>query len=143
MIFSPISKRDGDRIVDAIKKAEKNTSGEIRVHIQRRLFGDIMEAAQKRFLSLGLQNTAQKNGVLFFIAFKDKKIAVLGDSGINAVVPADFWQSTIDLMLNYFKKGDIVGGVEAGVENAGRILSSHFPYMEGDKNEVSDEISIG
>ena len=143
MIFSPISNRDGDRIVEAIKKAEKNTSGEIRVHIQRRLFGDIMESARKKFILLGLDRTELKNGVLFYISFKDKKIAVLGDSGIDAVVPPDFWQATIDLMLEYFRKDDIVGGIEAGVEHAGNALAKFFPFKPDDKNEVSDELSVG
>lgn len=143
MIFSPISKRDGDRIVEAIKRAEKNTSGEIRVHIQRRLFCDIMDSAKKKFLQLGLDNTALKNGVLFYISFNDRKLAVLGDSGIDAVVPPDFWQATIDLMLEYFKKGDVPGGIEAGIEHAGNALGKFFPCSLDDKNEVSDDISIG
>jgi len=137
-----ISKSDEERIVNAVKGAEKDTSGEIRVHLQTRVKEDIFTVAKKKFADLGMTATELRNGVLIFIALKDRKFAVLGDQGINDRVPDDFWESTVAKMTDFFSKDDLAGGVEAGLREAGRVLKEYFPYQSDDVNELSDEISV-
>jgi uncharacterized membrane protein len=137
-----IDKESNQKIVEAIKVAEKDTSGEIRVHIQKKAKGDIFDLAKEKFDKLGMAATEQKNGVLIFIAMQDRQFAILGDEGINECVPDDFWNETVDKMKEFFKKGDFAGGVEAGVLSAGKALLEFFPYQKDDINELSDEVSI-
>lgn len=137
-----IDKESNQKIVDAIKVAEKSTSGEIRVHIQKSVKGDIFDIAKKKFDKLGMAATKQKNGVLIFVAVNDKQFAILGDKGINECVFDDFWNETADKMKKFFKKGDIATGIEAGVLSAGKALQKFFPYQKDDINELSDEVSI-
>lgn len=138
-----ISAKDRERIVEAIKKAELNTSGEIRVHVQEILIGDIFEEAKKKFEELGMTATKQRNGTLIFISTKERQMAILGDEGINKIVPEGFWQETVDMMIAFFKKDDLIGGIEAGVLKAGDALKKYFPYQSDDKNELENDISIG
>ena len=137
-----IDKESNQKIVDAIKVAEKETSGEIRIHIQKSVKGDIFDIAKEKFDKLGMAATEQKNGVLIFIAVHDKQFAILGDEGINELVPDDFWNETVATMKEFFKKDDITGGIEAGVLAAGKALRKFFPYQKDDKNELTDEVSI-
>ena len=137
-----LTQKQQQRLVDAIKIAETNTSGEVRVHIQKSCTEDLFMLAQKKFVQLEMTKTQLRNGVLFFMAIKDKKFAVLGDKGINELVPDDFWQSTVDVMTESFKQQDLVGGLEKGILKAGEVLQSFFPYQSDDINELSDEISI-
>lgn len=137
-----LNKNEQVRLVEAIKTAETNTSGEIRLHVQNRCKEDIFETAQKKFEELGMTATELRNGVLIFMALKDKKFAILGDSGINELVPDDFWQSTVDVMTESFKQKDLVGGLEKGILKAGDALKEFFPYQSDDINELSDEISF-
>ena len=129
------------RIIAAIKEAEKKTSGEIRVHIQRKLEGDVFEAAKVRFDGLKMYNTRERNGVLIFVALEDRRFAILGDTGINGKVPEGFWDSTVDMMVRRFKKGEIAEGFEDGIRNAGEALKNYFPYHRDDVNELSDNVS--
>jgi uncharacterized membrane protein len=138
-----MSAEDKNRIVEAIKKAELNTSGEIRVHVQEILIGDIFEEAKKKFEELGMTATEQRNGTLIFISTKERQMAILGDEGINKVVPDCFWQETVDMMIEFFKKDNLVGGIEAGVLTAGDALKKYFPYQSDDKNELDNDVSIG
>jgi uncharacterized membrane protein len=137
-----LNKNEQVRLVKAIKAAETNTSGEIRLHVQNRCKEDIFETAQKKFEELGMSATELRHGVLIFMALKDKKFAILGDSGINELVPDDFWQSTVDVMTESFKQKDLVGGLEKGILKAGDALKEFFPYQSDDINELSDEISF-
>lgn len=130
-----------DRLVQAIQAAERDTSGEIRVHLQRRLKGDVFAAARQRFEELGMTATAERNGVLFYVVTDDRQFAVLGDSGIDAKVPAGFWTAIADAMTTHFRNHDLVAGLEAGIARAGRALGEHFPRHQDDRNELSDEIS--
>ncbi len=84
-----------------------------------------------------------RNGVLFYLAIEDRKFAILGDAGINARVPSDFWDATKELMVEKFKLGLMAEGLIAGILMAGEQLKSHFPYQQDDVNELSDEISFG
>lgn len=140
--MSILSEKEEKQILSAIKTAELETSGEICVHIRKRVRGDIDEAAWKQFQKLGMNRTKQRNGVLFFIAVKDRRFAVLGDEGIHKAVPENFWESTVDIMSSHFKKGDFAAGIEAGILTAGDVLKKYFPHQDDDVNEINDSISI-
>lgn len=131
------------RVVNAIKEAEKNTSGEIRVHLENHCREDVLDHAAYIFDQLEMQKTAQRNGVLFYIAVKDHQLAILGDAGINKVVPAGFWDKVRDTMIDHFKQNKYADGLVAGLLLAGEQLSTHFPYSKNDKNELKDDISFG
>ena len=137
-----ISNNDSDRIVEAVAKAEKNCSGEIRVHVQKRCPADIQTAAEAKFNELKMYETAQRNGLLIFVAIKDKKFAIIGDEGIHKAVSDEFWQKTADAMKSKFVQGDIAGGIIEGVLAAGEQLKQFFPYQSDDVNELSNEVSI-
>lgn len=137
------SKEEKAQIQKAVKEAELNTSGEIRVHIDNHCKEDVMDRAAWWFAKLEMQKTELRNGVLFYLAVKDHKFAILGDAGINATTPDDFWDQIKTEMLELFKEGHFAGGLEKGILMAGEALKTEFPYQEGDVNELSDEISFG
>lgn len=137
------TKAEGDRIIQAIRAAELNTSGEIRVHLEADCQGEILAAAERTFYLLGMDKTAAKNGVLFFIAPERKEFAVIGDAGINDLVPDDFWTDIRNRMIEYFRQNDYATGVCKGVERVGERLKIYFPYQSDDVNELPDEISYG
>lgn len=130
-------------IVDAISSAELNTSGEIRLHLVDTTKNDVYQEAISVFESLEMTKTEQRNGVLIFLAVRDKKFAILGDKGINDIVPANFWDSVRDEMIMFFKKQDFEQGIIAGITAVGEKLKAHFPYSKDDENELSNEISFG
>ncbi|MBV6655576.1 MAG: TPM domain-containing protein [Mameliella sp.] len=130
-----------DRIIAAIQDAERNTSGEIRVHLEDNLRVNVLEAAQKTFLKLGMHKTEARNGVLIFIAPEQRKLAILGDKGINEKVPEDFWAEERDIMLAQFKTGNYADGVCAAIQQTGAKLKAFFPYQSDDENELPNEIS--
>ncbi len=136
-----ISKPDEKRIMEAIGKAETNTSGEIRVHVQPRCKGEPMEVAKKVFERLKMTRTEQRNGVLFFVAHKDQKFTILGDKGIDDVVPKDFWESIVKVVTDCFGEGRPADGLCDGITAAGNALKEFFPYQSDDVNELNDEIS--
>jgi uncharacterized membrane protein len=137
------SKEEKDLIKSAIQEAERNTCGEIRVHVEYRCKEDVLDRAAWWFGKLKMQLTEQRNGVLFYLAVKDRKFAILGDKGINAVTPDDFWDRIREKMLDRFKEGAYAAGLQEGILMAGQALKEHFPYLDGDVNELSDEISFG
>ena len=130
-------------LIQAIKTAEKNTSGEIRVHIEKETELPTFERALEVFHTLEMNATQLRNGVLFYIAVESKKFAILGDEGINELVPDDFWDEEKELVLSYFKKGEFSTGLELAILEVGKKLKEYFPYMSDDTNELSDEISKG
>jgi uncharacterized membrane protein len=134
---------DQQQIREAIQEAESNTSGEVKIHVERKLKEDVMDRASYVFEQLELHKTQLRNGVLIYLAFEAKEFAILGDIGINQKVPEGFWDSTSLTMLEHFKKGDFKGGLIAGAKEAGLQLKAHFPYQKGDINELSDDISFG
>lgn len=140
-IQSFLSKQDEEAIVSAIKEAEKNTSGEIRIHIEAHTDEDHFEHALQVFQQLEMYKTELRNGVLIYIAVEDHKFVILGDEGINKVVADDFWNQTKDVMQNHFRKGDFKTGIVQGILQAGNELKAHFPYQDDDTNELSNEIS--
>lgn len=129
------------QIMNAIRQAESNTSGEIRVHIENNCKTEVLDRAAQVFDLLKMQKTELRNGVLFYLAIKDKKFAILGDVGINAKVPENFWDKIKELMLENFKKGEFAIGLSQGIIQAGEQLKKHFEHQEDDVNELSDEIS--
>lgn len=131
-------------IIAAIKEAEKNTSGEIRVHIEKNCKEDVLDHAAFIFDELEMQKTALRNGVLIYLAVEDRKLAILGDAGINLKVPKGFWDEIKDVMITNFKEGKFTEGLSQGIILAGEQLKKHYPHdKENDENELSDEISFG
>jgi uncharacterized membrane protein len=138
------SKEEKNRIAEAIGIAEKNTSGEIRVHIENRCKSDVLDCATYIFEKLQMHKTKDRNGVLFYLAVADRKYAILGDAGINKVAPENFWDEIKITMHNYFREEKFAEGIIIGINMAGEALQKYFPYnAETDVNELSDEISFG
>lgn len=137
------SESEKKQIKDAIKVAELNTSGEVRVHIEGRCKGEVLDCAAFWFEQLKMHKTTARNGVLFYLAVTDRKFAILGDAGINAKVPGNFWENIKEHMLACFKEGRFADGLSEGILMAGEQLKTHFPYQDDDVNELSDEISFG
>lgn len=131
------------RIKNAIRAAETNTSGEVRVHIEKHCTVDVLDRAAYVFEKLEMHKTALRNGVLFYVAFNDHKFAILGDAGINQKVPADFWDKIKKHVVGKFKDGQFSEGLADGIIMAGEQLKTHFPHQKDDINELSDEISFG
>ena len=136
------SKEEKKQITDAIAEAELNTSGEIRLHMEGHCKIDVLDRAAYIFEKLKMHETAQRNGVLFYLALHDRKFAILGDGGINQVVPANFWDEIKETMLGFFKEGKFTDGLSKGILMAGEQLKANFPYHDEDINELSDEISF-
>jgi uncharacterized membrane protein len=136
------TKEQQDMILASVKEAEKETSGEIRVHIETLFKGDVLDRAAWIFKKLGMYKTAGRNGVLFYLAVSNRKFAIIGDAGINAKVPAGFWDEISTLLQNNFREGKFTEGLSEGILLAGKQLKTHFPYMKDDINELSDEISF-
>jgi uncharacterized membrane protein len=137
------SKEQQELIVSAIREAEKNTSGEIQVHIEESCKGEVLDRAAVIFAKLKMHLTKERNGVLFYLAVKDHKFAILGDSGIHNVVPDNFWEYIKEIMQERFRNGQFTEGLCEGIRKAGMQLQVHFPYKRDDKNELPDEISFG
>ncbi len=136
-----LSKADEARVIDAIRDAERQTSGEIRVHLIARLNGDILDAAAHAFNKLGMQKTAARNGVLICVSLRDRQFAIIGDQGIHERVGKDFWDEVRDEMQQHFQQGDVPQALISGISRAGAKLKEHFPYQDGDKNELHDKPS--
>ena len=137
-----LSQQEEAEIVEAIRVAEKNTSGEIRVHLEAHSESDVFERAAEVFDFLHMNNTKHSNGVLIYVAVEDRELVILGDAGINDVVESNFWESTKDVIIAQFKSGNIKKGLVSGILKAGEQLKKHFPYAKDDRNELPDEISV-
>jgi len=137
-----INDEDQARIISAIEKAELNTSGEIRIHIESKCKEDILDHAAFIFEKLEMHKTDQRNAILFYIAITDHKFAVIGDAGIHEKVGDDFWENVKNEMTSFFKEGQLAEGLINGIEKAGNELKSYFPYQTNDKNELDNEISF-
>ncbi len=135
------NKDEEKRIITAIQEAERNTSGEIRVHLEKTLEKDAVTEAQQTFAKLGMHKTEARNGVLIFIAPEHHQFAIVGDKGIHEKVGENFWQEERDLMQEHFKKGAFADGICLAIAQVGEKLKVHFPYQSDDENELPDEIS--
>jgi len=126
----------------AIGEAEHATSGEIRVHIETSCKGDVLDEAAWLFRKVGMQKTADRNGVLIYLAVKERKFAIIGDIGINSVVPLGFWDEIRDHMKQRFSENRFTEGLTEGIIMAGQQLKEHFPHTRDDVNEIADTISF-
>ncbi|MCB9288860.1 MAG: TPM domain-containing protein [Lewinellaceae bacterium] len=130
-----------EQIIRAIRAAELNTSGEIRVHLEANCKGEIMEEAQKVFRRLKMNRTEARNGVLIMLAPERKEFAILGDEGIDKVVPENFWREERNIMQEHFRRGAFTDGICRAIEQVGEKLKAYFPYQKDDINELPDDIS--
>ncbi|MBL0144756.1 MAG: TPM domain-containing protein [Chitinophagaceae bacterium] len=140
-----LSAKEEEQIVNAIRTAEKNTSGEVRVFVESKCrFVDPVDRAIEVFFGLKMEKTADHNGVLIYIALKDRQLAIYGDEGIHKKVGTAFWQNAVQTMLLHFNKENHVEGVCQTIEAVGKTLEKEFPYQhKTDKNELPDEIVFG
>lgn len=136
------TKEQQDAILASVKEAEKETSGEIRVHIETSCDEDVLDRTAWVFKKLGMHKTDERNGVLFYLAVNDRKFAIIGDAGINSKVPEGFWNEISELLVKNFKEGKFTEGLSEGILMAGKQLQAHFPFKKEDVNELSDEISF-
>jgi len=136
------SSEQQEAIVSAIHEAEHATSGEIRVHIESSCKADVLDEAAWLFRKVGMHKTADRNGVLIYLALKERKFAIIGDTGINAVVPLGFWDNIRDHMTQRFSEEHFAEGLAEGILMAGEQLKEHFPHSRNDINEIVDTISF-
>jgi uncharacterized membrane protein len=135
-------------IVQAVGAAERGTSGEIRVHLERRLRpprgtpADVLARAREVFARLGMHRTARRNGVLIYLAVEDRKVAIVGDEGIHARVGDAGWQHIRDLMVERLRRGEARAAIVAAVGEVGTVLARHFRRDDGDVDELSDHVSL-
>lgn len=138
-----LTREDEDDIKQAILNAELDTSGEIRVHVESICPGDVVKRASAVFYQLNIHETKMRNGVLFFVALRSRKFAIIPDVGIKQVAPDHFWDDLKMDMLDYFREDQFAEGLIHGIGKTAGYLKKHFPYINGDKNELPDEVSYG
>ena len=141
-LLNPAEQR---QIVAAIQAAEQRTSGEIRVFVESRCrFVDPLDRATELFATLKMEKTAARNGVLVYVALRDRQLALFGDKGIHEKVGQVFWAQQVRTILSHFNKADYAGGIAGVVTGIGEALHQHFPYdRENDENELPDDIVFG
>jgi uncharacterized membrane protein len=137
------SAEEQENISLAVQNAELDTSGEIRVHIENVCSGEVLDRASFIFRKLGMDKTELRNGVLIYLAVKNRKFAIIGDSGINKVVPGNFWDDIKHKMLNHFRNDEFEAGLRNAISSVGEQLKTYFPHKKDDVNELPDEISFG
>jgi uncharacterized membrane protein len=142
-VKTKLSHQEEEQIVAAIGVAERLTSGEIRVHIESRCKGDVLDRGADLFFKLKMNETLERNGVLIYVALNDRKLAILGDAAINAVVPDGFWDKATATMIDCFKQDKYADGIEKAVLMAGEQLKAYFPLKDDDTNELTNAISKG
>ena len=135
------SRKEKRQILSAIQEAERNTSGEIRLHLEYNTHGPVYGHAQKVFQRIGMTKTAERNGVMIFLATGNKKFAVLGDVGINEKVPEGFWNDVVEIMREHFRQDKFAEGLSEAILRIGEKLKAYFPHQANDKNELPDGIS--
>ncbi len=142
------SEQDFAAITEAVVRAEAATSAEIRVHLERRVHRlpgrrpDALRRARTVFVHLGMHLTAQRHGVLIYLAVEDRKLAIVGDEGIHQYVGDGYWEGLRDAMIATLREGRPLVAVLTGIAEVGRVLAEHFPRRPGDENELSDQVSV-
>jgi uncharacterized membrane protein len=135
---------DPERIKAAIQDAERLTSGEIRVSVSQFFWGKVRPVAERAFRRLGMENTKDRNGILFYIVPSRRRFVVLGDEGIHAKVGQEFWDCLTADLSGEFRKGSFQDGLLKAIADVGANLAAHFPYdPAADKNELPDDIDFG
>jgi len=142
-IYELFGKNEEAQIEKAIEQAELNTSGEIRLHVENKCKEQVLDRAAYIFDELEMQQTELRNGVLIYVAFHDRKLAVIGDAGINAAVPNGFWDQLKSNLVARFSRKEYIDGLEEAILKAGDQLKSFFPYQSDDVNELPNQISFG
>lgn len=139
------TEEQNEKIVHAIRDAEMQTSGEVRIFIENRCkYVDALDRAKQLFDNLEMGKTQLRNGVLFYIAIKDRQLAIYADKGIHEAAGPEYWKNSVKDILSVFSKEDVTGGIIASISKIGQALKTHFPYEnEIDKNELPDEIIFG
>ncbi|MBW8688378.1 TPM domain-containing protein [Chitinophaga rhizophila] len=150
MSIFPFSKKEllteaeKQQLVQAIRESERLTSGEIRLYVESRCkYVNPMERAKELFLQLGMEKTKRRNGVILYIALKDRQFAILGDKGIHEKVGTQFWVKEANLLISYFTRNQIIEGLDACIREIGESLCRYFPFEGDDENELPDDIVIG
>jgi uncharacterized membrane protein len=138
-----LTRAERDRVRDAVRNAEKRTSGEVRVHLDAAIMEGVLDHAAFVFDDLGMKKTKDRNGVLLYVSVPSRKVAVIGDAGIHAKSGQHYWDSVLELVLSHFREGRYCDGLCAGVERIGEQLREHFPYERDDMNELDDDVSLG
>ncbi len=136
------TEQEQQQIRKAIESAEKNTSGEIRICVEKTCSEEVLNRAVTYFKQLNMHKTKLRNGVLIYLSTVDRKFAIIGDAGINKVVPQNFWDTTKETMLSQFKYGNLTEGISVGIKMAGEQLQKYFPSMDTDLNELPDDIAF-
>lgn len=139
------STEENEMIVQAIRDAEKETSGEVRIFVESKCrFMDPLDRAKEIFTQYKMEMTEHRNGVLFYVALKDRQLAIYGDTGIHQKTGDDYWKAAVDNMLSHFNKENYAEGIASCVSMIGKALQQHFPFNKDvDKNELPDEIIFG
>ena len=138
-----LSKSERQEVVAAIQEAERGTSGEVRIHVERRCKGDPLDRAGRLFQSLGMARTELRNGVLLYIALVDRRFAILGDEGVHREIGEAGWAEIRDRIAGRFASGEYVHGICEAVTRIGAVLKTKFPRQAGDVNELPDDLSLG
>lgn len=138
------SETEKEHILEAIRSAERMTSGEVRVFIESRCkFVDPVDRAKEVFAHLKMEATEERNAVLLYIAMKDRQLALWGDKGIHEKVGNAYWNERVAEILQHFRKDNYAEGIAAMVRAVGEMLGRYFPHREGGKNELPDDIVFG
>jgi uncharacterized membrane protein len=139
------TQEENKQLVDAIQKAEHQTSGEVRLFVESKCkYVDALDRAQEIFAGLKMHETELRNATLIYVAIKDKQAAVFGDQGIHQKVGEQYWKDVVSKMLLQFRNQKLADGICQGIHDLGEALKSHFPYnSDTDKNELPDEIVFG
>ncbi|MES1225474.1 MAG: TPM domain-containing protein [Bacteroidota bacterium] len=139
------SKEENERIVAAIHKAEMMTSGEVRLFVESKCnYVDSLDRAKEIFFNLKMDQTAERNAVLVYIAMDDRQLAVFGDEGIHKKVGDEYWKDIIIKILADFKQKNYADGLTTIIQDIGEALQKYFPYnKDTDKNELPDDIVFG
>jgi uncharacterized membrane protein len=135
------TEEEKEKLVEAIRRAEEQTSGEIRVHLAHRCKKEPMEEARSVFEKLGMTRTAERNGILFFLSLKDRRFVVLGDQGIHEKIRDEFWREIRDEVLGHFKGEKFLEGLLVGIRKCGESLARFFPRKKSDRNELPNEVT--
>lgn len=137
------SQADLDRLSECIRQAELQSSGEIRVHLEKHCRGNALDRARFLFHRLGMDRTDLRNGVLIYVATHDRKVSILGDEGIHLQVTGQFWELELEQLLEAFGRGEYLQGLEQVIADVGTRLKKYFPAKDNDRNELTNEISLG
>ena len=136
------SEEEQNLLKRTIEEAERQTSGEIRIFIEEHCNEDVLDRAAFQFEKLEMHKTELRNGVLIYLATADRKFAIIGDAGINQLTGSDFWDETKNQMLGHFKENNLIAGLIKGIQMVGDAMKKHFPYTDGDKNELPNDIAF-